>query len=90
MQRSEHWPDLTAHRDYWERHNNPHIYEYDPTDDGPETVTPRLILSAHTAADLTNEREFFVLVSEAFDIVARDLTTNEFVRDAMRLRGVRL
>jgi hypothetical protein len=30
------WPTLSAHRLNWETHNNPHIYEYDPTDDGPE------------------------------------------------------
>lgn len=27
----------TAHEAYWETHHNPHVFQYDPTDDGPET-----------------------------------------------------
>ena len=34
--RSPLWPPLTAHRIFWETRNNPHVYEYDPTDEGPE------------------------------------------------------
>ena len=40
MQHSEiinkYWPTPSAHREYWERSNCPHVYEYDPADDGPE------------------------------------------------------
>ena len=35
-ERSEFWPQMTAHREYWERHNCAYVYEYDPTADGPE------------------------------------------------------
>lgn len=38
MHRSEYWPELTAHREYWENHHNPFIYEYDSADDGPEVA----------------------------------------------------
>ncbi len=88
--RSPFWPEASAHKDFWERHNCAHVYKYDSTDDGPETIAPRLILASHTAKELADERELFVLVSESLDFVARDLTENDFVRDAMRLRGVRL
>jgi hypothetical protein len=33
---SPYWPNLSVHQDYWEHHNNPHVYTYDPADDGPE------------------------------------------------------
>lgn len=46
----------TAHHEYWEHNNCPHVYEYDPTDDGPETYTARAILAAHTVLDIGNER----------------------------------
>jgi hypothetical protein len=36
MHRSEFWPEISAHREYWERHNCAQVYTYDPTDDGPE------------------------------------------------------
>ncbi len=36
--RSPFWPEHSAHRDFWERHNCAHVYEYDPTDDGPEAM----------------------------------------------------
>lgn len=89
MQRSEHWPDLTAHRDYWERHNNPHIYEYDPTDDGPEVEAIISVRINHQTADLTIERAEFQFASMLMDKVAaafKDPVTTE----AMRLRGVRI
>ncbi len=53
---SEYWIHPTAHRECWEMHNNSLIYEYDPTDDGPEAVTARLILASHTQLDLYAER----------------------------------
>jgi hypothetical protein len=34
--RSDFWPDLSAHQEYWEHRNLSDVYEYDPTDDGPE------------------------------------------------------
>lgn len=40
------WPDISAHQEYWEMHNNPHVYEYDPTDDGPEVVIVARIKAA--------------------------------------------
>jgi hypothetical protein len=36
MYPSEFWPTPSAHRAYWEQHNCAQVYEYDPTDDGPE------------------------------------------------------
>jgi len=51
MQRSEFWPEPTAHRHYWERHNCPHVYEYDPTDDGPEVEAITRILASHPLLD---------------------------------------
>lgn len=38
------WPPLTAHKIFWENRNNPHVYEYDPTDDGPEVEIIREFL----------------------------------------------
>jgi hypothetical protein len=55
---SEHWPFLvpTAHRLYWEQRNCAHVYEYDPTDDGPEVGTIRAIIDAHPPLEfLTRE-----------------------------------
>ena len=51
MQRSEFWPVPTAHRAYWERHNCALVYEYDPTDDGPECEAITCILANHPEAD---------------------------------------
>lgn len=42
--RSKLWPPLTAHRIFWENQNNPDIYEYDPTDEGPEVWVIREFL----------------------------------------------
>jgi len=41
------WPPLTAHRIYWERNNCHLVYEYDPTDDGPEVEIITRILASH-------------------------------------------
>ncbi len=54
MLRSEFWPAPSAHREYWERHNCPHVYEYDPTDDGPEVEIVKSIV-ATALPDLVNE-----------------------------------
>jgi crotonobetainyl-CoA:carnitine CoA-transferase CaiB-like acyl-CoA transferase len=45
--RSDEWPELNAHRLNWETHNNPHVYEYDPTDDGPEIEIVARIKAAY-------------------------------------------
>jgi len=42
--RSPLWPSMTAHRIFWENRNNPHVYEYDPADDGPEVEIIREFL----------------------------------------------
>jgi hypothetical protein len=55
MQRSDHWPTPSAHRDFWEHHNNPYVYEYDPTDDGPEVHVIRLIRAGYTQFELDIE-----------------------------------
>ena len=56
MQRSEFWPTPSAHREYWERHNCAQVYEYDPTDDGPECETIKAIKAMHSSRDLSLER----------------------------------
>lgn len=90
MQRSEHWPDITAHREYWERHNNPHVYEYDPTDDGPEAEIGVAIRVSHLS-NLHDEREEYLLISEIIDDLAIDIRLNNFLmRDRLRLRGVQI
>ena len=45
--RSPFWPTPTAHRIHWEQNNCPHVYEYDPTDDGPEVEIITRIKIAH-------------------------------------------
>jgi hypothetical protein len=42
-QRSSHWSEISAHQQYWECRNNPWVYEYDPTDDGPEVEIIRFV-----------------------------------------------
>ncbi len=54
--RSPFWPEHSAHRDFWERHNCAHVYEYDPTDDGPEAMICRAVFSNHNVLDLNDER----------------------------------
>jgi hypothetical protein len=51
MLRSEFWPEQTVHRAYWEQHNCAPVYEYDPTDDGPECEAITHILAAHPQQD---------------------------------------
>lgn len=50
------WPEPSAHRLYWERYNCSHVYEYDPTDDGPETEIARAVGANYTFHDLADER----------------------------------
>lgn len=54
--RSELWPTLSVHQDYWERRNCSLVYEYDPTEDGPEWFVTRVILACHTSEELLTER----------------------------------
>ena len=56
MQASNYWPAPTAHREHWERFNNPYVYEYDPTDDGPEVEIITRILAADWYYEIDNER----------------------------------
>ena len=41
------WPIQTAHQIFWERNNCPFVYEYDPTDDGPEVEIATRIRAAY-------------------------------------------
>jgi hypothetical protein len=45
----------TAHQIFWEHNNCPHVYEYDPTDDGPEVGLIRGVRASHAKLDLFNE-----------------------------------
>jgi hypothetical protein len=56
MRASDYWPIPTAHQEHWEHRNNPYVYEYDPTDDGPECGVAKIILSTHTDEEIENER----------------------------------
>lgn len=49
----------TAHEEFWEHNNCPHVYTYDPTDDGPEVFTIRGILATHTQQSLDMEAGAF-------------------------------
>jgi hypothetical protein len=55
--RSEHWPPPMAHREFWERYNCAQVYEYDPTDDGPEVEVITRILGADWYYDIDRERD---------------------------------
>jgi hypothetical protein len=68
MQRSEFWPDTTAHRSYWERHNCSFVYEYDPTDDGPEVEILKAIHANHDPLDLLIEQESYKLFCLLIDL----------------------
>ena len=70
MQRSEFWPDQSAHRAYWELHNCAHVYEYDPTDDGPEAEVLSAIHASHDSLDLAIEREHYLLYKILNDLKA--------------------
>ena len=45
--RSEFWPMLSVHQEYAQRHILHDVYEYDPTDDGPECEVITRILASH-------------------------------------------
>ena len=69
MQRSELWPVPSAHRSYWEQHNCAHVYEYDPTDDGPEIGAIRQIFYRHDDLDIEIERntyQIYLLLNNLF------------------------
>lgn len=46
----------TVHQEYWEHNNCALVYEYDPTDDGPECSPIRLIRASHTPQDIQIEK----------------------------------
>ena len=85
MLASNYWPEPSAHQIYWEQHNNPYVYEYDPVDDGPEAdggakAATLAILASHDSLDLAIEREehdAFLLLREIFP----DLLNDEFIFD---------
>ena len=52
IKHSEFWPTPSAHRAYWETHNCPHVYEYDPADDGPEIEIIKGIRAMHAPEDI--------------------------------------
>ena len=49
--RSEFWPVPSVHQEYTQRHVLHDVYEYDPTDDGPEIEIITRILASHPALD---------------------------------------
>ena len=69
MYPSEFWPTPSAHRAYWEQHNCAHVYEYDPTDDGPEVGAIRQIFYRHDDLDIEIERntyQIYLLLNNLF------------------------
>ena len=50
------WQEPTAHQTNWERYNCAYVYQYDPTDDGPEAETVKAINATHTPLELATER----------------------------------
>jgi hypothetical protein len=62
---SEHLPSPSAHQDYWE-HRNSLVYEYDPTDDGPEVEAIIGIRINHPEQDTIrrNKKKLAELLSE--------------------------
>lgn len=89
MHRSEYWPVMTAHQEHWERHNNPYVYEYDPTDEGPEQSVASIILSTHTLEEIATESIEHRVASKLYDTIALGLKDSGII-EAMRLRGVRI
>lgn len=87
--RSEHWPESTAHRDFWEQSNCAHVYEYDPTDDGPEVEAIISVRINHPTFDLVRERADYQFASLLLDKVA-EAFKDPATAEAMRMRGVRL
>lgn len=55
MQASDYWPIPSPHRAYWEHYSNPYVYEYDPTDDGPEVEIITRILAADWYYEIVKE-----------------------------------
>lgn len=87
MHVSDYWPPPSVHREYWELHHNPHVYEYDAADDGPEWYTLRVILASHqTRQEIERERFEY---AEALDMVAARLG-DEILAERLRNRGARI
>lgn len=89
MQASDYWPAPTAHRDFWERHNNPYVYEYDPTDDGPEVEAIIAVRINHPEATFIAECADYQFATMLLDKVAKTFK-DPAMREAMLLRGVTL
>lgn len=69
MYPSEFWPTPSAHRAYWKQHNCAQVYEYDPTDDGPEVGAIRQIFYRHDDLDIEIERntyQIYLLLNNLF------------------------
>ena len=81
MQRSELWPVPSAHRSYWDQHNCAHVYEYDPTDDGPEVGAIRQIFYRHDDLDIEIERntyQIYLLLNDITDFAQFDFGGFDF------------
>lgn len=55
FERSEFWPVPTVHQEHAERHLLHDVYEYDPTDDGPEVELITRILAADWYYEINKE-----------------------------------
>ena len=73
-------PVDTAHRDYWERHNCALVYDYDPTEDGPEVEAGKAIRSVHTSKELRRERKeaMTLRISRAYYTLERNARVSMF------------
>ena len=86
--RSEFWPEPSAHRSYWERHNCAYVYEYDPADDGPEAEIGKAVLATHTPAELKDER-LYTIASRCIDAMISwceyELARRRAIRQAKKI-----
>jgi hypothetical protein len=67
----------TAHQIFWEHNNCPLVYEYDPTDDGPECGIIRGIRVSHPCDTLNVERGNFKFTSMMLDATASYIRNSE-------------
>jgi hypothetical protein len=77
---SEFWTPPTAHQEFWERHNCAEVYQYDPTDDGPECEQLTRILATHP--ELTRDDEYRLI------LLTLDSMENIFAYELFRRRMV--
>jgi hypothetical protein len=79
----------TAHQIFWEHNNCHHVYEYDPTDDGPECTLIRGIQASHPG--LSTERADFEFEETMLDAVASRIRNPETLtreREALQLAAL--